>query len=191
MEITAGELARIDELLTVAASLDLAEAVYVSTPITSGPLYYRVLAEAALPLDDEDARCHASSQVRDSNFRAAEEATQEVRSRYPGVRVVNPSLVHLIDASQNLYNAFWAALIEQYVSRVVAADGWALSSGARMEVYVALRLGLPVESQQGHSIAWSNYDDETARARDELRTLGFREDTIEDCLTVIVPPAFL
>ncbi|MCP4968949.1 MAG: hypothetical protein GY926_27445 [bacterium] len=191
MEITAGESERIDELLTVAASLDLTNAVYVSTPITSGPLYYRLLAQAARSLADDDASCLLATEVREPNLEAAAEATREVRLRYPGSPVINPSLVRLVNASQNLYNAFWAALIERHVARVVAADGWPLSSGARMEVYVALRLGRPVESQQGAAVAWQEYDEETAKAADELRSLRFGEDSITDYLTVVVPPAYL
>ena len=191
MEISASESVRIDELLTLVASLDLTNAVYVSTPITSGPDYYRLLAQATRSLDYEQAKCTASAQVRDPNDRAAEEATRQARSRYPDTPVVNPSLVHLVNASQNLYNAFWASLIEKHVSRVVAADGWPLSSGARMEVYVALRLGLPVESQQGNPIEWLQYDEETAKASSELHLLGFDKDEIAEFLTVLVPPAYL
>jgi hypothetical protein len=108
-------------------------AVFLSTPITSGPRYVAwrqaqgdvVLAPDVVAANVEDGRQHAA----------------QLRQRY--AVVITPTELHVEHWTPAHYRAFWSEVMDRYVRLIVLGDGWSLSTGCVTEFIMARVADVP------------------------------------------------
>lgn len=137
------------------AAIRLRDAVYVACPVSSGRRELELMAELSL-FDRERIRTEHSSRWRrdvlEPNKSDAAAAVAAARERHSDRSVINPAEFELDGLTQAHYDALCEEIIRCHVGRLVLADGWHLSRGARIEAVLALDLGLSVEDGNGESL---------------------------------------
>lgn len=141
--------------LQALASIDLHDAIYVACPITSGRRELDLML--ALSQFDRDAlrREHPvrwKREVLEANKAKARLAVATARHRYPVSNVINPAEFEIDGLDQADYDALCAEIIRCHVGRLVFADGWQYSRGARKEARLAIELSLRMETQLGRAL---------------------------------------
>lgn len=122
------------------SAADRDDAVYVSTPITTGLAYLRWLA------DNRAATTNAAEAQRRlvirNNVANVASLVRAVRTARLGSHVVDPTELEDVPGwEQADYHRFWAEVVADHVSRVVFADGWQYSTGCTVEFGVAALAG--------------------------------------------------
>ncbi|MFL6128697.1 MAG: hypothetical protein ACJ73E_06495 [Mycobacteriales bacterium] len=112
--------------------------VYVSQPITTGPVYVGLRRSAEL--DEEVLKAAAKLANRESS-RAL---LARVRAAFAGQDVLDPSEYEEDGLAQHGYHSLWQQVIETYAKTVVFADGWQFSVGCCVELESALDSGVAV-----------------------------------------------
>jgi uncharacterized protein DUF4406 len=87
--------------------------------------------------------------VLEPNRSAAAAAVAAARERHASRSVINPAEFDLEGVTQTDYDVLCERIICEYVARIVLAEGWHFSRGARLEAVLAIRLGLEVEDCGG------------------------------------------
>lgn len=136
-------------MLQMADALSGGRVLYLSVPLTSGRRELRLLRSGHDAGWTDLERAERRALVLEANKREAWVYAHLARARFPGTVVVDPSRLDHPSWGQDEYNSFWADLITERVSAVVAAPGWAFSRGARLELDLAVRLGLPIVTIEG------------------------------------------
>lgn len=152
-----------------------AEVAYLSTPITSGRRELRLLRRLGVG-PEELRRAHRDAWRREvvrPNEDDAELHVEIARKRLAPQLVVNPARLRHESWTQEEYTDFWVDLLGDRASRVVLAPDWAYSRGARVEVGVALRLGIPMEDVPGRPVTAADVAAADRAARDELAADGW------------------
>lgn len=132
-----------DVLLGFAACFGAADraAVYVSTPITTGPLFAEWFPNQA----DRGTAAYAArlrEQIIRPNLERAVPLVLACRERFPGRPVIDPTgLPDVPGWGQYDYHGFWTRLIERCAGVVVFAAGWEYSSGCALEFVAACNAG--------------------------------------------------
>jgi hypothetical protein len=150
---------------------------YLSTPITSGRREYELIARLGLHSRAELRATHAEAwraevvapNERDAVLQA--DLFQEVVAL--GRLVVNPARVDRPGWSQDDYDALWRTLIKRFPVHLVATPGWAFSRGSRLEVQLALDLGVPVVDLQGEPADWDALAGQAAEADRTIEAEGW------------------
>lgn len=111
-------------------------AVYLSTPITTGP---RLLEALKNPLaTGDDGYLH---QVRDeviaANIRGVRPLRGHLAAAFKGLDVIDPTELEVPGWAQRDYHRYWVEVIEQFVDVIVFADGWHISNGCTVELVTA------------------------------------------------------
>jgi hypothetical protein len=117
-------------------------AVYFSAPITSGRRYLEWRAkqqkESMSPVDSQDT--DIVGEVVAENREHARSVMSALRRRFPQRIVIDPTSVpDVINWRQSDYRYAWGRVIERFVTLVVFATDWQLSSGCSYEFLVAQR----------------------------------------------------
>lgn len=108
--------------------------VYVSTPITTGPL----TLSGEMALDD----------LIEANVRHARQIVARAEEHFGGV-VIDPTEFEDVEGwEQPDYHSFWLEIIEVYVSEIVFCSGWEYSTGCSIEFLCALELDLPRRDEE-------------------------------------------
>lgn len=133
----------IEKLLEVFASVaEGREAVYVSSPLTTGRLRSewhrsRDTSDEEDSRDPEELRRH----VLDPNRANARRFVRDLR-QHLGRVVIDPlGLKDIPGWTQDDYRAFWSRVIEHYAGSVVFRAGWEYSSGCSFEFLAAVQGG--------------------------------------------------
>ncbi|OBI57364.1 hypothetical protein A5705_19980 [Mycobacterium sp. E787] len=117
---------------------------YVSTPITTGKLYYDWLqASGYKPDNSSDFQRDHAREVIEINKASARALVTMARKRLDKV-VVDPTPLDVPDWTQADFHAFWTRLITDYVGTVVFNAGWEYSTGCCFEFAAALDAGAAV-----------------------------------------------
>lgn len=157
---------------------------YLSVPITTGRRELELLLEFRCRPDDLRTK-HRERWLADvvrPNEADAEVLAEKVRTLLPQVLVVNPAHLHNPDWSQQEYARFWDNLVSTYATRLIAAPGWEFSRGARAEVRLALRLGLPILDLEGRALHAEDIGQLDKSAAAWMERAGFTQRDIEDYL---------
>ena len=110
------------------------DVVYVSTPITTGPLLIEFASDAS--------QQRSQAEVIRANIAGAKDITERARSAFPNELIIEPtSLRDVVAYEQYDYHRLWCALIERYVNVVVFNDGWQYSTGCATEFATAVLTG--------------------------------------------------
>jgi hypothetical protein len=133
----------IEKLLSVFRTVVLDRtAIYLSTPLTTGPRFSEWRQRSATLLEDDPQYAHEHRRlVVEPNRQAARDLAEKLRRRSQLVVIDPTSLADVPDWSQDDYRFFWGRVIEEYAAKVVFMDGWAQSSGSAYEFLVAQRTG--------------------------------------------------
>ncbi|MEU7530993.1 DUF4406 domain-containing protein [Saccharothrix sp. NPDC042600] len=174
------------------ASIELTDAVYVACPISSGRRELELMLAAA-EFDRAVLRARLvdrwARQVLEPNRRDARAAARRARARYPEHNVVNPSEFDIEGLDQPGYDQLCERIIRGHVGRIVLADGWELSRGARVEAELATRLGLPVEDAAGNRMTERDLWSTCERSEADLVRAGFPGHRVRDLLPAAPSPA--
>jgi hypothetical protein len=134
-------------LETFATVVDGRDAVYVSSPLTTGR---RALEWHTSNRESSPEAFRVS--VIEPNRRAAARFASKLRKSTHRVVVDPTALPDLPGWTQDDYRDFWGRVIERFACEVVVRDGWQFSSGCSYEFYVATRAGLAVVAEDGHEL---------------------------------------
>lgn len=118
--------------------------VYVATPITTGRFALEGVASGT------GISVAAKAEARRENELRAHSVAEHVRTRLRGTLVVNPAAFEAGTGgwTQEDFYGLWTSVITKFARRVVVVAGWEFSKGARLEVQLALRLGIPVWDEE-------------------------------------------
>lgn len=112
-------------------------AVYVSTPITTGPHFadwFPVQRDRGTP----DYQRRLRDEIIGPNLVRAQPLVAACRDRWPSRTVIDPTgLGEVPGWAQDDYHLFWCQVIQQCSSTVVLAEGWQFSSGCALEFAAA------------------------------------------------------
>jgi hypothetical protein len=111
------------------------QAIYVSTPITTGLRYLQWLARHAPGSADRDAAFEW--EVITPNTAHGRELVRRIRDHFPRAAVIDPTAVSLPGWEQGEYHELWAQVIHRYARLVVCGDGWEYSNGCAYEFLTA------------------------------------------------------
>jgi hypothetical protein len=139
--------------------------VYVSQPITTGPVYVGLRRSSGL--DEDEIRAAAKRANRDSSRALVD----RVRAAFPG-DVLDPSEYEEDGLEQHGYHSMWQEVLETYVRTVVFSDGWQYSVGCCIELETALEHGLEVLDAALSPLAPATAADLVAAALPELSDIG-------------------
>lgn len=144
-----------DALLSFARCLGLREraAVYVSTPITTGPSFldWRQQDPSLVETHPRYATDHRK-QVVEANVARAELVVARVRAAFSDP-VIDPTKLADVDGwRQQDYHRFWAAVVGSFAHTVVFVDGWHYSTGCAVEFAAAVRHRLTLLDENLHAL---------------------------------------
>lgn len=111
------------------------QALYVSTPITTGPRYLQWLRQKGRSQNDGQATLRR--EVIEPNLAHGRELVCRVRGRFKDVVVIDPTAVRLPGWGQEEYRELWGHVIERYTRLVIFGDGWEYSHGCVYEFSIA------------------------------------------------------
>ena len=157
------------------------DAVYVSTPITTGKEYFELLTANGSVSDSDRAR------LRSINAMHATDAMVRVRDTFPTEVIIDPlSFNEPAGWSQDHFNAFWMLVIHHFVKTVVVVNGWEYSTGCTWEVSQALFDELPILDERLHplgKVVLARHITEAARTIGEDTTWVFARDAALSALS--------
>ena len=140
----------------------LPRAVYISTPITSGPRFLQWYGrEGKRILNDKEAYWRGMRAfVILPNRQAAGNYIETLRWQMDSP-IIDPSAFDMPNWEQEDYHQFWLKVLEKHVRRVIFMDGWEFSTGCTLEFEHALHRGISCLDQRLNPI-------DANRARDLL-----------------------
>jgi hypothetical protein len=183
---TAAEVMSLTDVVLEAFEAAGAEAglVYVTVPITSGRREFRLLHELGCTRDELRTRFRDRwlHEVVHPNEEEAKELAGLTRTTFACALVVDPSRLHVTEWTQEDFDKLWTVLIEGYARVVVVSPDWAFSRGARLEVALALSLGVPLADPFGRELTASDVAAMVEEAEAELRHEGWSAEAIRAML---------
>jgi hypothetical protein len=149
------------------------EAVYVSTPITTGPEFVRWWrANPSRVRSDRASYERELTAVIESNIAAVRPVVHRVEGRFQAP-VIDPTRLDSVPGwHQPDYHRFWIEVIDRFVTTIVFADGWTYSSGCALEYAAAVRGGLPTLDSVLEPIAPSRARELLEESEKELEDSG-------------------
>lgn len=150
--------------------------LYLSTPITTGLYEYELMDELGLERTDlrakrqDDWLMHV---VAANETDAAQQADRLTETWALGRLVINPARVKFSTWSQDEYDVLWSRLLKEFPTTVVPLPGWAYSRGARLEISLAVELGLAVLGLDGGRLTHDALLREVQRADNEIEERGW------------------
>lgn len=166
-------------LLSMARCFHVRDAIYVSTPITTGRLLIDMRRGEVLGTGvqtQERPPADWQNLIRERNLEMAHELVSLVQERTT-TSVIDPTqLVDIPGWDQSDYHRFWTELIAEFAKTVVFADGWQYSSGCALEFVAAVDANCslmdhhlrPLSIQQGVALL--------KQAVEDLRGAGLGSD---------------
>jgi hypothetical protein len=123
---------------------DHRDAVYISTPITTGRQFLTWWQARGHRLAEDEPEYRAEfGQVVANNIAAVRPLVERVERELAGRPVIDPTRLGPIAGWQQPdYHAFWVRVIHRFARTVVFADGWEYSSGCSLEFTAAMADGL-------------------------------------------------
>jgi hypothetical protein len=167
-------------------SVAAADAVYLVCPVGSGMRELDLMV--GLRLFDQAAvrtmhRTRWRREVLEPNIADARAAADRVRARLKAA-LIDPSWFDVSGYSQDDYDGLCENLIASCATRLVLAPGWAFSRGARVEVGLALRLGMPTEDLAGHPLSAAHLAALAEGGRQYAEAVGVPVEQLD----VLLPP---
>lgn len=133
-------------LAAMGCALQPRSAVYVSTPITTGPRFvaWRRGPGAGLSVDDGEYRRGRHEAVIEPNRADVAPLVTSLRARLDDP-VIDPTALEDVPGWEQFdYHWFWTEVIHRYAHTALFADGWEYSSGCVLELAAAVSAGIAV-----------------------------------------------
>lgn len=130
-------------------------AIYVSSPITSGRRYIDWVKQHPINnnFSGDNQNPEFIRNVIEKNLEHAKSVIQKMRSVFSGDVLIDPTAVPDIqDWKQDDYRYAWGRIIERYVKIIVCSDDWQFSSGCAYEYLVARRAGIQIIDEKQEKI---------------------------------------
>lgn len=165
-------------------ALEPREAVYVSTPITTGRRFLEWARQkdgTLQPGSDEYRREHLEHVVRPNREHVAP-LVRDLRKLCDAV-VIDPTSLEDVPGWQQFdYHGFWAEVIRRYVRTVVVVDGWQYSSGCAYELATALEAGIEVQDETLTPIDLDAAIRQVREAIHDLEEAGLETGALDEAL---------
>ena len=118
-------------------------AIYVSTPITTGPAFIEWMQTKGqyLNKDSNDYRSALKADVILPNVRRTAASIELLRWRRMGL-IINPATLEVPGWQQSDYHRFWTIVLHRHARRVILLKGWQYSRGCTIEFEAAQKLGV-------------------------------------------------
>lgn len=130
-------------------------AVYVSSPITSGQRYIEWIKTHPTNRDfsGDNQTPEFISNVIEKNLGHAKTVVKKIRALFPGKILIDPTAVPDIDGwKQGDYRYAWGRVIEEFADLVVFSDDWQFSSGCIYEYLISMRGNIKVIDEKQEEI---------------------------------------
>lgn len=165
--------------------------IYVTVPITSGIRQFKLMADLGCRSSAELRSAHLSrwlAEVKKPNEDDARAYTLMVRILNPDHLVLNPAELEVEGWSQEQYNDMWDEVLVNFCHTLVVTPDWVYSRGGRLEVQRMLALGRSVVDIFGKPMTKSHFEKTNEQAQVQLKSMGFSESELAECLPAIVFP---
>lgn len=166
-------------------------AVYVSTPITTGPLFVDWFPHQA----DQGTPAYARrlrEQIIEPNLRRALPVVRAARERYARHPVIDPTALEDVPGwAQNDYHVFWTRLIDRCAGKVVFAPGWEFSNGCALEFAAACNAGADLYDSEFQPITREHGTALLTGAAVELACLGVDDTVLREAVRLCQPTGAL
>ena len=152
------------------------QAIYISTPISTGPRYLQWLQRRKGHPTAEDTTME--QEVLQPNIAHGRELARQIRDRLSGTVVIDPSAADLPGWEQGEYHELWSHVIQRYASAVVFGNGWEYSSGCAYEFLTAFRCRLEATDEAGQAITVRQGCQRIRAAIAEYRAIGIEPELL-------------
>ena len=118
--------------------------IYISTPITTGPLFVEWTAQNRQILEginDAEYQTLFKAEVILPNVQRAASIIEKLRWQLTG-SLINPTGLNVPGWPQYYYHLFWTEVLRQFAQRVIFLNGWEYSRGCTIEFKVAQECGI-------------------------------------------------
>lgn len=116
--------------------------VYISTPITTGPLFVKWKRELGRHLENnEEYETSLKANVILPNVQRAASVLEVLRWHHTGL-IINPTGLDVPGWEQTDYHEFWTKVLSRYSQRAIFLNGWEYSRGCTIEFLVAQKNGI-------------------------------------------------
>lgn len=149
-------------------------AIYISTPMTSGVLYMNAITQ--LPEEEKTAGLseHVKKQLFDQNCQHAKTVAAMTKWVYPHAYVIDPTQFSMKGWEQNDYLAFWREVLLGYVNTIRFVNDWYYSSGCAYEFLIGAKSnkilidesGQTINVRDGRNLIKKAYDEHLANGCD-------------------------
>jgi hypothetical protein len=128
--------------------------VYISTPITTGPVFVNWLHEKGQYLNpDSDAyETSLKAEVILPNIQRATSVIELLRWHHTGL-IISPTGLEVPGWNQSNYHDFWTSVLSRYAQRAIFLNGWEYSSGCTIEFEIAQKHGIDCVDEELRTIS--------------------------------------
>jgi hypothetical protein len=150
-------------------------AVYVSSPITSGRRYIKWVKEHPLNsnFSGDNQNPEFISNVIEKNLDHAKSVVQKMRSAFSGSVLIDPTAVPDIENwKQDDYRYAWGRIIERFAKTLVCSDDWQFSSGCAYEYLVAKNAGIQIFDERLEELSTEKARQLLLEAKELMRSHG-------------------
>jgi hypothetical protein len=157
----------------IASTVDGRVALYVSTPITTGPRFVAWLRDKGSSFARSSAAYrdgHTTAVVR-PNVAAAAPIVRDLRARMRQPVIDPTAFPDAPGWTQDDYRELWTRVIQRFATRVVFIDGWEYSEGCCLEYLVAFRSGATCVDSRERPLPRDQALERMSRAYTELASL--------------------
>lgn len=161
-------------LQSMACACGEGDAVYLSGPLTTGERFVTWYQATGYQIERENPVAYNKAMaeaVLGPNVQALRTTAQSLR-RNVARTVIEPASLTVPSWAQADYHDFWRAVIDQFASEIVVADGWVFSTGCAVEIDFGLSRGVPVRNIDGQPFSRDSFRREMSRAAKVLSELG-------------------
>lgn len=169
-----------DVLGIFGAAFAAGEAIYASSPITSGQRLHRFISDWPVRMGaSRPSRTAAMREcVIEPNERDALAFARRLRREYKAP-VIDPSRFRAGKGwTQDHFTSLWATVIKSYCNLVVFANGWEYSSGCTAEFVEAFKANIPTSDAKGNLLARDDAIGLMSRAKLQLLADGLSAATL-------------
>jgi hypothetical protein len=155
-------------------------AIYVSTPITTGPTFVEWMRTKGQHLNKEsnEYQMALKADVMLPNIQRTASSIELLRWRHMGL-IINPTTLDVPGWKQSDYHRFWTIVLDRHARRVILLEGWQYSRGCTIEFETAQRLGIDCVDENLEAISHKNGLILIQSAIKQSKAVGVNTDALE------------
>jgi hypothetical protein len=160
-------------------------AIYVSTPMTSGLLYMDSLAKMTPEERNTGLSEQAKQQLFEQNCQHAKTVAAMTKWMYPHAYVIDPTQFSMKGWEQNDYLTFWREVLLGYVNTIRFVNNWYYSNGCAYEFLVGATSNKIMIDEGGKTINVREGRNLIKKAYDEHLTNGYDNTFLLDVVKAL------